>query len=129
MTTKRKQAKIAASKKARERRKKNIKAAAVKKKADARKAIKEVREKMAKSQRKQPRPSFAKRIMARMVRPLGDKMTDEQVKDEFIKIAEGRSTLSRRQRAQVEHAHELLVQKMFGLDKKNKIGKPVEVKE
>ncbi len=99
------------------------------KRAAGRKAIKEVREKMLKSQRKIKRPSFAKRIMARMVRPLGDKMTDEQVKDEFIKIAEKRSTLSRRQRAQVEHAHELMVQKMFGLDKKNKIGKPVEAEK
>lgn len=99
------------------------------KRVKERRAIKEVREKMLKSQRKIKRPSFAKRIMARMVRPLGDKMTDEQVKDEFIKIAEKRSTLSRRQRAQVEHAHELMVQKMFGLDKKNKIGKPVEAEK
>lgn len=122
----RQQRRKAAKDKARAERLRHRKADESVKRAKERRAIKEVREKMLKTQRKIKHPSHVKRILSRMVRPLGDKMTDEQVKDEFIKIAEKRSTLSRRQRAQVEHAHELMVQKMFGLDKKNKIGKPVE---
>ncbi len=128
MKTKRQQAKAASDKKARERTKKNKKASEVKKKAKECRAIKEVRATMGK--KKVPKPSWVKRVLSRQVLPLNpDAMTKEQIHEEFVKIAEKRSTLSRRERAQVEHAHEQQLKAMFGLDKKNKIGKPVPVPE
>jgi len=114
----------AAKKKARERRNANVKAAEFNKKAKERKAKKEVA-KMMKAQRKQPMPSWVRRILGRQVMaPKPDWMTKEQVHEEFVKIAEKRSTLSRRDRMRVEYLHEQSIKGMFGLDKKNKIGTP-----
>jgi hypothetical protein len=120
MKTKRQQAKAAADKVARERRKKNVRASEVQKKAKENKARKEARILLKKQAKAKPKTqSWVKRLLSRQVTALPEgKLTKEQVHEEFIKIAEKRSTLSRRDRTRIEHAHEQSIKKIMGLDRK-----------
>ncbi len=119
MTT-RQAAKKAADKKARERRNRNKRAAEVAKRAEQRRTMKEVRQTTQRNKAATKPPTWARALLRRMVSPLKqDSLTDQQIKEEYIKIAEKRSTLGRRQRLRIEHAHEQLIKRMLGLDKKD----------
>lgn len=126
MKTKRQQAKAAADKVARERKKRNKKAAEVKKRAKERQALKEARILLKKQKAVPKKAGWVKRLLSRQVTALPEgKLTKEQIHEEYVKIAEKRSTLSRRDRARIEHAHEQSIRKITGMDRK-KIGEPVE---
>lgn len=115
---------------ARKERNRQAKAVKARKKAGTKKILEEVRVKMKTMRPAQPKPTWAKRVLARMVKPLLEgEMTPEQIAEEAARIEVGTSVLSRRERTRVMHAREQQLKKMFGLDKKNKIGKPVAVPE